>query len=160
VGGHTSAQGFDRLQGDVLPLLPGVVLFEFGFNDAFVQEFTVQPRVTLAEFHAKMTEMVRIVAANGGQPVLIINHTEDNQRPQGNGQSYSACYRPYDAALRELSAKLNIPAIDLPAMMLDRRVNLPEFLSADGIHLGITGNRIYAEMVCDGLIACLGATVA
>lgn len=160
VGGNTCAQGFDRLQWDILPLLPGVVLFEFGYNDAHVQDFTLLPRVSLPEFHAKMTEMVRVIAAQGGQSVLIINHAERNVLPQGNGLSYSEAYRPYDAALRELSAKLTVPAIDLPAMMIARYVNLDEFLVADGIHLSAAGNRLYAEMVCDGLKACLPAAVA
>ncbi|HOS44264.1 MAG TPA: SGNH/GDSL hydrolase family protein [Armatimonadota bacterium] len=154
-GGHTCVQGFDRLQGDVLPLLPGVVLLEFGYNDAVIYEFTREPRVGLAEFRAKMTEIMRVIAARGGQPVLIINHTERSVLKQGDGRSYADGYAPYEAAIRALSAGLNVPAIDLPAMMRDRGVNLDDFVTADGIHLSLAGNRTYAAMVCDGLRACL-----
>ena len=45
MGGHTSAQGFDRLDEDLLPVLPGLVLIQFGFNDANVRDWAVVPRV-------------------------------------------------------------------------------------------------------------------
>ncbi len=159
VGGHTCVQGFDRMHGDILPLLPGIVLLEFGYNDAVIYEFTREPRVSLAEFHGKMTEIMRVIATRGGQSVLIVNHTERSVLQQGDGRSYSEGYAPYDAAIRELSAKLNVPAIDLPAMMRDRGVNLDDFVTPDGIHLSVAGNRTYAEMVFDGLQVCLQAHV-
>ena len=31
IGGNTSAQAFDRFLSDVMPLLPGVLLIQFGF---------------------------------------------------------------------------------------------------------------------------------
>ena len=33
VGGETTAHGLDRFTEQILPLLPGVVIIEFGFND-------------------------------------------------------------------------------------------------------------------------------
>ena len=41
IGGHTSAQGFDRLDEDLLPVLPGLVVVQFGFNDANVRDDVV-----------------------------------------------------------------------------------------------------------------------
>ncbi len=43
IGGNTSAQGFDRFCDDVLPYLPGLLLVEFGFNDANVKDWSMNP---------------------------------------------------------------------------------------------------------------------
>ena len=36
IGGNTTALGLDRIQNDVISLLPGLVLIEFGINDSYV----------------------------------------------------------------------------------------------------------------------------
>ena len=60
VGGDTTACGFDRLDTDVLPLLPGLLLVQFGFNDANVRDWAVVPRVGLQEFKKNLREFHRI----------------------------------------------------------------------------------------------------
>ena len=45
VGGNTTAMALDRFQTDVLPLLPGFVIIEFGINDAYVLPWCRTPRV-------------------------------------------------------------------------------------------------------------------
>jgi lysophospholipase L1-like esterase len=151
IGGHTAVQGFDRLGNDVLPLLPGLVLMEFGFNDAHILPHARIPRVSLDEFSAKMREMHRIIEERGGRVVLIINHTQDSTLVQGDGRSYTEGYLPYDTAIRALAVELNVPAIDLPTMMAERDVDLGAFLTEDGIHLTAAGNAEYADMVYTAL---------
>jgi lysophospholipase L1-like esterase len=45
--GDTSSQGFDRFSRHILPHLPGLLLVQFGFNDANVPVWTPLPRVSL-----------------------------------------------------------------------------------------------------------------
>lgn len=156
VGGETSAQGLDRIFAQVTPRLPGVVLVEFGFNDAVIPAGMLIPKLTVDEFTVKMREIVRIVAAHGGRAVLVINHTQHDVLQQGNGERYEDTYARYEAAIRALIVELGVPGIDLPRLMADRGVDLSTFLTADGIHLTAEGNRIYAEMILDGLAAEIG----
>ena len=160
IGGQTAAQGLERILTDVTPQLPGLVLVEFGFNDAVIPQGMLIPRLTVDEFMVKMREIHRIVTAHGGQTVLIINHTQHDVLRQGNGEPYEETYARYETALRTLAVELAVPAIDLPAAMAARGVDLAAFLTADGIHLTREGNRIYGEMVLAGLQAILLETVA
>lgn len=155
VGSNTALQGFDRLATDVLPMLPGLVLIQFGYNDATVYPHAQVPRVGREEFMAKLREMHRITCAQGGQAAFIINHPERSPSPQGNGRTYQENYRPYEEAIRQVAQELGAPAIDLPRMMQERGTDLEAFLAEDGIHLTEAGNREYAEMVLTALARML-----
>lgn len=157
IGGQTAAQGLDRMMGEVTPYLPGIVLVEFGFNDAVVPQGMLVPRLTVDEFKVKMREIARLAVAGGGRPVFIVNHTQHDVLQQGNGEPYEETYARYETAIRELLAELPVPGIDLPRMMEERQVDLATFLTADGIHLTRDGNRLYGEMIFDGLASVLDA---
>jgi lysophospholipase L1-like esterase len=152
IGGNTSAQGFDRFS-QVDQRLPGIVLIEFGFNDATVREPSVKSRVSLPEFKRNMLEFARMIRHREGSPVFIVNHTIGPKRflkeGQGNGRAYAMNFAPYNAAIRTLAKQSGAPMIDLPEMMKKRKIHLPSFLSDDDLHLSAAGNHLYAEMVFD-----------
>jgi len=56
VGGDTTAIGIDRIEQDVLPLLPGLVLVQFGINDAYVFPWSRLSRLSLAEYERNLGE--------------------------------------------------------------------------------------------------------
>ncbi len=152
VGAQTTALGNDRFETDVLALMPGLVLVEFGFNDAHTPAWTELPRVGLAEFRARLAEFHRVITARGGRCVLIVNHTtRKHDLPQGNGRTYEANLAPYNLAIRDLAAELDADTIDLPALMTAQHVDLDTFLAADGLHLTPAGNHVYADLVLAGL---------
>jgi lysophospholipase L1-like esterase len=156
IGGHTSAQGFDRLDEDLLPVLPGLVLIQFGFNDANVRDWAVVPRVGIDEFKKNLCEFHRIIIACQGRSVFIINHTIGAvPGEQGNGQSYKDNVEPYNIAIGQIAEELQTSCIDLPSMMTQRQVDLGTFLTEDQIHLSADGNRVYADMVFDDLVIAL-----
>jgi lysophospholipase L1-like esterase len=156
MGGNTSAQGFDRLDDDLLPVLPGLVLVQFGFNDANVRDWALVPRVGLDEFKRNLREFHRIITVHRGQSVFIINHTIGVvPGEQGNGQSYKDNVQPYNIAIGQIAEELETSYIDLPSMMTKRQVDLGTFLAEDQIHLSADGNRIYTDMVFDGLVSAL-----
>jgi lysophospholipase L1-like esterase len=156
MGGHTSAQGFDRLDEDLLPVLPGLVLIQFGFNDANVRDWAVVSRVGLDEFKKNLREFHRIITVRQGRSVFIINHTIGVvPGEQGNGQSYKDNVEAYNIAIGQIAEELQTSCIDLPSVMTQRQVDLGIFLAEDQIHLSADGNRIYADLVFDGLVATL-----
>ncbi len=156
IGGHTSAQGFDRLDEDLFPVLPGLVLVQFGFNDANVRDWALVPRVGLEEFKKNLREFHRVITAREGRSVFIINHTIGGiAGGQGNKKSYKDNVEPYNIAIGQVAQEMKTLCIDLPSMMVKRRVDLETFLAEDQVHLTASGNHIYADMVLNGLLAIL-----
>ena len=153
IGGNTSAQGFDRFCDDVLPYLPGVLLVEFGFNDANVKDWSIEPRVSLGEFVRNLREFHRIATAKNTSCVFILNHSiaEVDER-QGNGLTYNQNLLPYDKAVIKLAEELKAKVIDLPGIMAAKEIPLDEYLSDDNLHLSEAGNKHYAQMVFDVII--------
>jgi lysophospholipase L1-like esterase len=153
IDGNTSAQGFDRFCDDVLPYLPGLLLVEFGFNDANVKDWSIEPRVSLEEFARNLREFHRIATAHNSRCVFILNHSiaEVGGR-QGNALTYNENILPYDQAVIALAEELKAGVIDLPEMMAVKSVPLQEYLSNDNLHLSEVGNKHYAQMVFDVII--------
>lgn len=152
IGGNTSAQGFDRFWTDVMPLLPGVLLIQFGFNDANVKDISIVPRVGLAEFEKNLKEFYRIAKENNSVPVFIVNHTiGEVDGKQGNGKSYNENMQPYDGTIRQIANDLKAELIDIPLQMTLRNVDIKNFVSGDNLHLSIDANHIYSEIVFSGL---------
>ena len=152
IAGNTSAQGFDRFSSDVLPLLPGVLLIQFGFNDANVYDFSVEPRVGLAEFEKNLKEFHRLAKAHNSVPVFVLNHTiGDIDGEQGNGKKYNDNYDPYDIAIKKMAGELNALLINIPGQMLQREIKTEDFVSDDKIHLSLAANHDYADMIYAGI---------
>jgi len=153
IGGNTSAQGFDRFFDDVLPYLPGLLLVEFGFNDANIRDWSIEPRVSLVEFVRNLREFHRIAAAKSASCVFILNHTIDEvDGLQGNRLTYNENLSPYNQAVIVLAEELRAEVIDLPGMMAVKSIPLDEYLSDDNLHLSETGNKHYAQMIFDVII--------
>ncbi len=156
IGGNTTSQGMDRFASEVLPLLPGVLVIEFGFNDANVKDWSSIPRVSLNEFARNLREFVAIAARHRSQAVLVVNHLiGDVDGDQGNGERYSQNFAAYNACIKNIAHELNTPCIDLPEQMQQRQLEVSEFVSADGIHLSLQANSHYAEMIYQGLLPVL-----
>ncbi|HIF51953.1 MAG TPA: SGNH/GDSL hydrolase family protein [Thiotrichaceae bacterium] len=152
VGGHTSAQGFDRFWSDVLPLLPGVLLIQFGFNDGNVKDFSIVPRVGLAEFEKNLKEFHRIAKDNDSVPVFIINHIiGELAAKQGNGKTYNENIAPYNNAVRMIVNDLKADFIDVSLQMSLQDIDTNDFVSRDKIHLSLEANHIYADIIFSGL---------
>ena len=150
IGGHTSTQGFDRFDEAVRPLLPGLVLAEFGFNDGHVRDWTILPRVSVREFGRNLREIGRMTVSLGGTCVFIVNHPagHDWQWPEAGASAYQQ-------AVREAASEVGAATIDLPALLQERGQGPQEFLDTDGVHLTGPGNHVYADLVLGRLQALL-----
>jgi len=148
IGGDTTALALDRFLEDVIPLLPGVLLVQFGINDSDHREWTHIPRVGIEEFKKNLTEFHRLCTKRNGRCVFIVNHPLGiGSVRQGNRRSLRTNYAPYNDAIRETASELGAPIIDLPLLITRRRIRLKDFLQEDGIHLMPHGNHLYADMV-------------
>jgi lysophospholipase L1-like esterase len=147
LGGITSAIGMDRIITDVGPLLPALVLLEFGINDAYVNPWSTKPRNDVSGYLAQMEAMVTFIRAREGEPVFINNHpllAIPDQHTQGNGRSIVENLKGYRAELKKLARRLKVPLLDLPSELG------PDFRSAlhtDGIHLTPASSVMYGEAV-------------
>ena len=162
VGGHTVSQSFDRFGADVLPLLPGIVLIQFGFNDIYTFPFTRERRTGIGEFENKLRAFHRIIKGKGGSSVFIINHLIHEARVRKFfGSAYMPGIRLYNQKIREVANSLHAPAIDLPVMMKQRKIDLATFTREyDGLHLNHLkpeSGHIYADMVFASLAPILSA---
>lgn len=148
-GGNTTAMALDRFHTDVLPFLPGIVIIEFGINDCFVNLHTVQNRITIEEFKHKLDELIRLIEAAGGRPVLVVNHfmNDDKSYKQGNGKTLSENLKPYNVHIRETEKQRSLPCVDMETMQLRNGVDIAKFLTDDGVHLSEYGMDVYAEFV-------------
>ncbi|MFQ5936365.1 MAG: SGNH/GDSL hydrolase family protein [Acidiferrobacterales bacterium] len=156
VGGDTTARAFDRIEADVFPLLPGLLLVQFGFNDGNVRDWATVPRVGLKEFEKNLIEFHRIAHEREGRCAFIVNHTIGTiAGRQGNRRSYNDNIKPYNAVIVRAAQHCAAPLIDLPSIMAQRDVDMARFLDEDGLHLSARGNRVYAEMVFDALARIL-----
>jgi len=152
IGGNTSAQGFDRFWSDVLPLLPGVLLIQFGFNDANVKDFSIVSRVGLVEFEKNLKEFHRIAEDNNSIPIFILNHSiGEVDGKQGNGKSYNENVIPYNNAIRHIADELKAELIDIPLQMSIRDIDVNDFVAGDKIHLSLSANHIYADIIYTAL---------
>jgi lysophospholipase L1-like esterase len=155
IGGNTTALALDRIQNDVIPLLPGLVLIEFGINDAYVFPWAKIPRVALPGYMENLAEILRQVRAAQGEAVLIIKHpitTRMDQHTQGNNKSAGANLEPYSQEARAWARYENLAVVDLPELLKQEEVSMDEFWSNDGVHLSPLGNRLYANFVYSSLV--------
>lgn len=155
--GETTAQALERIQEQVLGLMPGIVVIEFGGNDANCRPYRQTPRVSLHEYESNLGEMHRLVREAGGSPFyLAIHEPLPDRRPegqvkyiQGNGATYAENFAPYRQAMKQFAGAHDAPFLDIFESLKAAHVPLNEILVADGIHLNRRGNRFYAETIAN-----------
>jgi lysophospholipase L1-like esterase len=150
IGGNTTAQGLERMNEDVLPYLPGVLLVQFGFNDSNIRPWSQVSRVGLEDYRQNLREFQRIAAVHQSQCIFIVNHSparDADEHRAPNGKTYSANFAPYNEAVRQVAQELGAPTIDLPRIMQEREIDIHALVSEDGAHLSVEGNHLYADMV-------------
>ena len=157
VGGNTSTQGLDRMLTDLLPFLPAVVLLEFGFNDASVPDHRRTNRVGIQEFRSNLKELIRVVKAGGGYPLLIANHPVIGRKgsKQANGKSYVQNYAPYQKMIYQVGKEAKTPVLDLPAGFKRAGLTAEDVCTEDGLHISTPGQAHYAKIVFEELTGYL-----
>jgi lysophospholipase L1-like esterase len=169
IGGHTTKDAMARFDGDVLDQNPNLVIFMFGMNDSAVDNWksppATGPRVSMEEFVANLTTMIRTLRAKGAEVIVV------TPNPRQWGAEYVKLYgkSPYDVndpmgfnhlhtgyvqAVRDLAVREAVPMIDLYAMCLAYHATLGNTMNdlfTDGVHLNDKGQCLLAEALI-GLI--------
>ena len=150
--GNTSAEGLQRFETEVLPHLPGLVLVEFGGNDAGHDARAV----SVDAFERNLLAIADQVRSNGGEIVLltfppIINawHTARSDPYYAPWGGLDPCVDAYRQRTREVAQRLGCPLFDLDEFL--RKLiagEKPEtFIQPDGVHLTPEANRQIAAAV-------------
>ena len=158
ISGQTTRDALERLEKDVLSLLPGWVLIEFGINDSSFRPSQKIPRVSREDFALCLNEIVRQIQEARGKPILMINHplgTPDPRQP--NGKSREANLRTYHEMTRRIATKRECPLVDLHRRLTRHGLSVwrSRGLRKDGIHLTASGHRMYAQAVIEELTPLL-----
>jgi acyl-CoA thioesterase I len=150
IGGETSQQGLDRLQRDVIPLLPGIVVIAFGINDAYVLPWSRTPRIGLAQFAANISELGQRIAELGGIPWLVVPHLlhlRPDQHTQGDGSDLNRRLEEYRSVLRRLGSSHGWHTLDLLQGLTQCGEPPATLLADDGLHLSTVGNHHYGDVI-------------
>lgn len=156
LNGATTIVGLEEIDSQVGYLLPGIVLVEFGINNANIRSYRTKPRTGIPEFESNLAEMHHYLTRKGSPMVLIAAHAPiPDQRPesttnryiQGNGKTYEENYLPYRTAILDMGKALKVPVIDIPSEIANRGFSSHNLVDVDGLHLSPAGNAIYSEII-------------
>ena len=149
VAGHSTAQAMSRLESEVIPASPDVVVILFGTNDLRVDNDRVH--VGPEKFRSNLTKMVTECQKVGAKVVLCTlppideqayfkRHDKKIYEDNGGLASLMADYR----SIASVVAKSNDATIvDLNGLLSDDQ----EWLSSDGVHPSEVGNAILARHI-------------
>lgn len=139
--GETSAEMLARLDTEVLPHQPDLVIWQAGGNE-------VLRGADPDGFLAVMREGIRRLRAAGAEVVLM-----DNQRaPRLDARPLSATY---EVAMRALAESEGVPLFARSRLMrawAEEGVPPPEVLAADGLHHNDRGYACLAEALATALL--------
>lgn len=165
VGGNTSREALARVERDVIPHRPDILLIELGGNDATLD---LARAVPLEEFFANLAAIV--AHARSASPtcaVIILTFspvvdrchtwgTNPNFGPAGGLDRYVERYRKSARAFATLFGHA-LADIDIAL-----RADLDRHILPDGVHLTAEGNRVLADAILPVALAPLatGALLA
>ena len=130
IGGTGSKLGVFRMDRDVTPYDPDLLIVEFAVNDSESPDTAETMEGILRKLHAHNPETAVVI--------LVL----------GAGGDYSAL--PTWTSHRSLAASYGLPCIDVVSPVQKRMkdgLSTGEFLS-DGCHPNDTGYRLYADIIC------------
>jgi lysophospholipase L1-like esterase len=141
LSGHSTVNGLQRLQKDVLDHHPTLVTVMFGLNDMV--------RVPIADFEANLTSIIGQCRATGAEVLLCTPNgvMETSGRP-------IARLKAYNAALREVGEKTRTPVCDIFAAYESVRSQDPlafRLFCSDEIHPNMDGHKLNAETLCKSI---------
>ncbi|MBA4388396.1 MAG: hypothetical protein C0404_10470 [Verrucomicrobia bacterium] len=155
--GNTSAEGLKRIDSDVLPHMPGLVLVEFGGNDAVHDARAV----SVEEFERNLLTIVEKVRKKGGDVVLVTFPPIINEWHAFQADPYykkwggpDQCVEQYRRRTREVGKRLDCPLFDLDAFLRKRIAgkNRDTYINRDGVHLTAEANMLIAPAILKCLI--------
>lgn len=163
IGGSTTSQALERIDGDVLSHKPDFVLINFGMNDHVMEEKN-KPKVELKLFEENISEILYKVRGISAEPVLIttnyiIEGDENQYYYSRHSRSYyeevggaQAWLDKYLDVVRNVGIVTNSGIVDIRKYCenynrYDFLRSLKNDIKHDGVHLHLLGALVYAEVI-------------
>lgn len=148
IGGENTAQAKARLKAAVLDQRPDHVLIMYGANDSYIDKGKTEPRISVKDYKANLTSMVRDLHAAKIRPILMTtNRYSAGHAPDGSGQHPNRMMDAYMQACREVATELNVLLIDHQQRWIDKEkqgTDLAKWMT-DHVHPNATGHAELAD---------------
>jgi lysophospholipase L1-like esterase len=158
IGGERTDQALARLERDVLSLRPRLVTVMYGTNDSYVDPGARESRITVDEYRANLTRIVKLLRAQAVRPVLMTSpRWADDAAPNGLGENPNPRLEPYVRACREVARKQGVPLVDHFegwSRAVRSGVNLREW-TTDGCHPNPRGHEVLTKAAVPAVLKAL-----
>lgn len=165
VGGHNTQHAHARFEKDVLSLDPGIVVIQYGINDAAVDVWKDPPattsRVSIEDYVKNLRHFIRTLKARRTQVILMtpnpLRWTPKMRELYGKPpylpnetNGFNTQLEAYAEAIRHIAGTENVPLVDVYRSF--EQVGMTEGQSVDdllldGIHPNERGHRLVAEQL-------------
>jgi acyl-CoA thioesterase-1 len=112
VGGERTDGALKRLDRDVLSANPRLVLVMYGTNDSYVDRGQKEPRLSVEQYRANLTELVARLRKGGAEPVLMTPPRWGEKATNGLGENPNLRLEEYVRACREVAKETKAPLVD------------------------------------------------
>ncbi|MDR2727150.1 MAG: GDSL-type esterase/lipase family protein [Deltaproteobacteria bacterium] len=146
VNGETAWEGLRRLPMFLASPVPDLLYVQFGLNDAWLGACSAE------EYADAIREIVLQALESGVRSVLVgTNHPVWIEQDMYGGADYPPRVRQFNASLRSRLALApeRVALADIEAhwdALGGKNAQIP-LLQADGVHLSVGGNRVYADLL-------------
>jgi acyl-CoA thioesterase-1 len=144
IGGHTTKDGLQRFDKDVLSQQPDYVVIMFGLNDSWIDAGKTASRLTVDEYRANLENMLARLKERGIKAVLM---TPNAALQPTYGTDRNATLKPYVEAVRTLAAERGIPLVDVYRNFAELALEGPDVnaLFTDAMHPNPAGQKLIAH---------------
>ena len=146
VGGHTTADGWQRFARDVLRHKPHCVVIMFGLNDSWIGKGKTTSRLTAREYAGNLRKMVAALKQRHITPLLL---TPNPVIPPAYGPERNARLKHYVNAVRELGRVEKVKVVDVYAMFAELGIEGVSLntLFTDAMHPNPRGHEAIAALL-------------
>lgn len=172
VRGHTTRQGKDRFERDVLGRKPDLAIIQFGLNDSCidVHKSKTDPRVAQTAYEENLIYFISRLREQGGGVILMTPNpgrwSEAVKKTWGkppyntsDPMGFNLLNHKYAESVRRVARKTKVPLIDVYRLFMDydkKEGRSMDDLLPDGLHPNDTGHR----MITNALLPVVRAKLA
>jgi acyl-CoA thioesterase-1 len=144
IGGHTTKDGLQRFDKDVLAQHPDYVVIMFGLNDSWIDAGKTASRLSVDEYRANLETMLARLKERGIKAVLM---TPNPALQPTYGTDRNATLKPFVEAVRTLAAERGLPLVDVYRNFAELALEGPDVnsLFTDAMHPNPAGQKLIAH---------------
>lgn len=149
VGGERTDGALARLQKDVLPLKPRVVLVMYGTNDSYVDHGKTESRLSVRQYEKNLVALIDTLRKHGAEPVLM---TEPRWAPgakNGLGENPNDRLAEYMVVCRDAAKANKVALVDHFAhwTAAEKKGTALRDWTTDGCHPNPRGHEQLADAI-------------